>query len=203
MKKYKDIYYLAKTVALDEDFLELRAILGTGRRNHTYQKLDYDDGPVFFENGFKGEIPFFLSDIQFDGIYPVVSEKVASVINDHQTHGLQLFPATIIGDDDQRHDGFYFFNFYAPVDCVDFEQSEIDMYEPNAKYNEVLRYKLRHEVLDLIPERHRLMIKLDRVQGGALIFHEKIVKALARFDVKTLQFFKLSEYRRGMEYRSI
>ncbi|WP_434086570.1 imm11 family protein [Vibrio neptunius] len=142
-----------------------------------------------------------MTDGQFDGIYPVVSEKVASVIQEYNIDGFQLFPAVIIGDDGKWHEKFYFFNFYAPLDCVDFENSDVDEYKPNAKYNEVVSYKLLSDVLDCIPEENRLIIKLARVEGGALIFHEKIVNALARFDVEAFQFFKLSEYRLGMEYR--
>ncbi|KJY90558.1 hypothetical protein TW84_10195 [Vibrio neptunius] len=201
MNNYNDVYYLLKGVPFREKFLELKASKNTGRRNHTFEKLDYGDGPVFFENGFKGEVPFYLTDGQFDGIYPVVSEKIASVIREYDIDGFQLFPAVIIGDDGKWHEEFYFFNFYSPFDCVDFEKSDVRRYKPNAKYNEVLKYKLNHELLDKIPEENRLIIKLDRVQGGALIFHQKIVDALARFDVEAFQFFKLSEYRRGLEYR--
>ncbi|WP_425628067.1 imm11 family protein [Vibrio neptunius] len=201
MNNYEDIYYIAKTVAFQENFLELQATKNTGVRNHTYKKLDFGDGPVFFENGFKGLVPFNLTDGQFDGLYPVVSLKVASVIRYHNIDGFQLFPAVIIGDDGKWHKDFYFFNFYSPLDCVDFENSDVREYKPNARYNEVISYKLRSDVLDGIPEENRLMIKLARVQGGALIFHQKIVDALARFDVEAFQFFKLSEYELDMEYR--
>ncbi|CAM3220030.1 DUF1629 domain-containing protein [Vibrio neptunius] len=201
MKNYEQEYFILKRVPYREKFLSLRATLDTGRRNHTYERLDYGDGPVFFENGFKGEVPFYLTDGQFDGIYPVVSLKVASVIREYNIDGFQLFPAVIIGDDGKWHEEFYFFNFYAPLDCVDFENSDVDEYEPNARYNEVISYKLRSDVLDGIPEENRLIIKLARVEGGALIFHQKIVNALARFDVEAFQFFKLSEYELGMEYR--
>ncbi|WP_157634029.1 hypothetical protein [Vibrio neptunius] len=55
-------------------------------------------------------------------------------------------------------------------------------------------------MLDAIPEEHRLMIKLAGVTGGALLFHQNIVNALATFNIEAFQFFKLSDYRKGMEF---
>ena len=67
-------------------------------------------------------------------------------------------------------------------------------------YNTVLQYQLDDSVLDAIPEEHRLMIKLAGVTGGALLFHQNIVNALATFNIEAFQFFKLSDYRKGMEF---
>mgnify|MGYP006062627643 CR=1 FL=1 len=200
MRQYEEQYYILKRVEFREIFLSLRATENTGARNHTYEKLDYGDGPVFFENGYKGEIPFHLTNAQMDSIYPVVSEDVASVVNQYDIHGLQLFPAVIIGDDGKWHEEFYFFNFYRDIDCVDFQNSVVRNYSPAKRNNTVLQYKLDESVLDAIPEENRLMIKLAGVTGGALLFHEKVVKALTKFDIEAFQFFKLSDYRKGMEF---
>ena len=200
MKNYEQEYFILKRVPYREKFLSLRATLDTGRRNHTYEKLDYGDGSVFFENGYKGEIPFHLTNAQMDSIYPVVSEDVASVVNQYDIHGFQLFPAVIIGDDGKWHEEFYFFNFYRDIDCVDFQNSVVRNYSPAKRNNTVLQYKLDESVLDAIPEENRLMIKLSGVTGGALLFHEKIVNALAKFNIEAFQFFKLSDYRKGMEF---
>ncbi|MBN3492243.1 imm11 family protein [Vibrio neptunius] len=200
MKNYEQEYFILKRVPYREKFLSLRATLDTGRRNHTYERLDYGDGPVFFENGYKGEIPFYLTNAQMDSIYPVVSEDVASVVNQYDIHGLQLFPAVIIGDDGKWHEEFYFFNFYQDIDCVDFQNSVVRNYSPAKRNNTVLQYKLDESVLSAISEENRLMIKLSGVTGGALLFHEKIVNALAKFNIEAFQFFKLSDYRKGMEF---
>ena len=200
MRKYEEQYYILKRVEFRERFLSLRATENTGARNHTYEKLDYGDGPVFFENGYKGEIPFHLTSAQMDSIYPVVSEDVASVVNQYDTHGLQLFPAVIIGDDGKSHEEFYFFNFYRDIDCVDFQNSVVRNYSPAKRNNTILQYQLDESVLNAIPEENRLMMKLAGVTGGALLFHEKIVKALTKFNIEAFQFFKLSDYRKGMEF---
>ncbi|BCV48041.1 MAG: hypothetical protein WStaPseu_13710 [Shewanella algae] len=203
MSQYEDQYFIMKRVVFRDKYLSLRATLDTGRRNHTYAKLDYGDGPVFFENGYKGEVPFNLNNAQMDSIYPVVSVDIASVVNQYEINGFQLFPAVIIGDDGTWYEDFYFFNFYSTLDCVDFESSNVDEYEPNAKYNEVIKYKLLENILNDIPEENRLIIKLARVEGGAIIVHEKIVKALAKFNIEAFQFFKLSEYILGMEFNRV
>ncbi|BCV33761.1 MULTISPECIES: imm11 family protein [Shewanella] len=200
MRQYEEQYYILKRVEFREIFLSLRATENTGARNHTYEKLDYGDGPVLFENGYKGEIPFHLTNAQMDSIYPVVSEDVASAVKGYPTEGFQLFPAVIIDDDDHWHEDFYFFNFYRDIDCVDFQKSTVRNYSPTKKNNTVLQYKLDASVLDAIPEENRLMIKLAGVTGGALLFHEKIVKALTKFNIEAFQFFKLSDYRKGMEF---
>ncbi|BCV64209.1 imm11 family protein [Shewanella algae] len=200
MRQYEEQYYILKRVEFREIFLSLRATENTGARNHTYEKLDYGDGPALFENGYKGEIPFHLTNAQMDSIYPVVSEDVASAVKGYHTKGFQLFPAVIIDDDDHWHEDFYFFNFYRDIDCVDFKKSTVRNYSPAKKNNTVLQYKLDASVLDAIPEENRLMIKLAGVTGGALLFHEKIVKALTKFNIEAFQFFKLSDYRKGMEF---
>lgn len=200
MRQYEEQYYILKRVEFREIFLSLRATENTGARNHTYEKLDYGDGPALFENGYKGEIPFHLTNAQMDSIYPVVSEDVASAVKGYHTKGFQLFPAVIIDDDDHWHEDFYFFNFYRDIDCVDFKKSTVRNYSPAKKNNTVLQYKLDASVLDTIPEENRLMIKLAGVTGGALLFHEKIVKALTKFNIEAFQFFKLSDYRKGMEF---
>ncbi|MER2497038.1 DUF1629 domain-containing protein [Vibrio neptunius] len=200
MRRYEEQYYILKRVEFRETFLSLRATENTGVRNHTYEKLDYGDGPVFFENGYKGEIPFHLTNAQMESIYPVVSEDVASVLKGYHIEGFQLFPAIIIDDDGKWHEGFYFFNFYRDIDCVDFQNSVVRNYSAAKRNNTVLQYKLDKSVLDAIPEEHRLMIKLAGVTGGALLFHENIVNALAKFNIEAFQFFKLSDYRKGMEF---
>ncbi|MCG9597696.1 hypothetical protein L1D15_13300 [Vibrio sp. Isolate25] len=168
MNNYNDVYYLLKGVPFQEKFLELKASKNTGRRNHTFEKLDYGDGPAFFDNAYKGEVPFHLSDAQLDGIYPVVSEKIASVIKHFNIDGFQLFPAVIVDDDGEWHEEFYFFNFYRSLDCVDFQNSVVRNYSPAKRNNTVLQYQLDENVLDAIPEENRLMIKLAGVTGGGI-----------------------------------
>ncbi len=201
MKKYEEIYYILKSVAFQEIFLELKPSKNTARRNHTFERLDYADGAVFFENAFRGDIPFYLTNGQFDGIYPVVSSDIADALSLYEIRGFQLFPAVIMDDSEKWHEDFYFFNFYEKFDVVDFEKSIVSNYKPNSKYNEVIKFTLDADILDSINEEERLIIDLARVEGGALIFHEKIVNLLSRFEIEAFQFFKLSEYELGMEFR--
>ncbi len=60
MKNYEQEYYLLKRVPFREKFLSLRATLDTGRRNHTYERLDYGDGPVFLKMVTKAKYLFTL-----------------------------------------------------------------------------------------------------------------------------------------------
>lgn len=202
MSNYEEEYFILISTPFRRQFLDLRATLETGRRHHTYEQLDYGDGPIFFENSYKGEVPFYLANAQMDAIYPVVSKDIAEVLNKYQIDGFQLFPSVIIDDDGEWHEEFYFFNLYKPLDCVDFEHSVVRSYKPNSRRNEVLEYKLRSDILDVIPQENRLIIRLDRVVGGAIIVHEKIVNKLSKIDIEAFQFYPLSEYRLGMEFKT-
>ncbi|SDH76923.1 hypothetical protein SAMN04488136_12847 [Vibrio xiamenensis] len=201
MNIYNEQYYILKSSPFKQKFLELKPSTDTARRNHTFERLDYADGAVFFENAFRGDIPFYLTNGQFDGIYPVVSSDIADALSLYEIRGFQLFPAVIMDDSEKWHEDFYFFNFYEKFDVVDFEKSIVSNYKPNSKYNEVIKFTLDADILDSINEEERLIIDLARVEGGSLIFHEKIVNLLSRFEIEAFQFFKLSEYELGMEFR--
>lgn len=200
MRVYEEEYYILKRAEFRESFLSLRATENTGERNHTYEKLDFAEGPVFFENAYKGEIPFQLADAQMDSIYPVVSCKVASVFRGYNIDGFQLFPAVIIDDDGLCNENFYFFNFYQPLDCIDFARSVVRNYNENRSNNTVIKFKLKSEVMEKIALENRLVFKASGVTGGALIFHEKLVKTLSCFDISAFKFYRLSSYRKGMEF---
>ncbi|MGF1742806.1 hypothetical protein L4C34_17350 [Vibrio profundum] len=202
MEKLENQYYMLLRNPNQTPFLALRGTKDAGQRRYKIRQLEYDDGPVFFENALKGEMPFYIGNAQMDGIFPVVSEEIAEEIGQLKIDGFQLFPAVIVGDDDQWHEAFYFFNCYRKLDCVDFSSSLVRNYDPNDIVgHEVLKYKLKEEMLLGIEEENRLIIKLDNVVGGAIIVHEKLVSKLEKHDVDAFLFYKLSEYELGTEYK--
>ncbi|MGF1743317.1 hypothetical protein L4C34_20185 [Vibrio profundum] len=55
-------------------------------------------------------------------------------------------------------------------------------------------------MLEEIEEEKRLIFTLENVLVPSLVVHQKIVDLLAKFDVCTFTFYKLSEYEQGMQY---
>ncbi|MGF1743061.1 hypothetical protein L4C34_18745 [Vibrio profundum] len=201
MKSLEEQYYILLDKPNRESFLELKGIKGAGSRHYTFKKLDYGDGPLFFENALKGNMPFYLSNVQMDGGIPVVSKDIAKEIERYNIEGFQLFPSIIISDDGQWHEDFYYFNLYKKVDCVDFFKSEVLGYDPNEMLgHDVVKYHLNNDVLNNINEESRLIIKLDNVFSRSVIVHEKIVNIFMKFNIDAFVLYKLSEYRQGMEF---
>lgn len=99
--------------------------------------------------------------------------------------------------------GILFFNCYKKLDCVDFSKSIVRDYDPNDIIgHEVLKYKLKEEMLLGIEEESRLILKLDNIIGGAIIVHEKLVRKLDKYNIDSFLFYKLSEYELGIQYKS-
>ncbi|MCG9597695.1 hypothetical protein L1D15_13295 [Vibrio sp. Isolate25] len=201
MSNYEQQYYKVFEVPFRETYLHLKASQDTGRRRYSFTKLDFGDGPIFFTNADKGEMPFIVSDFLLHGFFPVVSKKIAEMITPYDINGFQLFPAVLIGDDEKWHEDFFFFNAYGNLDCIDFDSSEILDYSPEDSRHEVIRYKFKNEVLDAIPLENRLIVRPSKVAGGGLLIHESIVTKLSKYvDPKAFKFFRLSEYKLGDKY---
>ena len=131
MKNFEDEYYLLIDTPFQETFLELVGIKGAGDRFYESDKLDLGDGPIFFGQAFKEDMPFKLGDVQMDAGHPIVSKEIADAIDQYNIDGFQLFPSIIVGDDGEWHEDFYYFNVYEELDCLDFKRSEISKYDPN------------------------------------------------------------------------
>ena len=201
MNNYEEQYYKVFEIPYRDTFLHLKASLDTGRRRYTFTKLDFGDGPIFFSNADKGEMPFIVSDFILHSFFPVVSKKIAEKLVPFDINGFQLFPAVLIGDDDEWYEDFFFFNVYESLDCIDFERSEILVYSPEDTRHEIIRYKFKNEVLDAIPLENRLIIRPKKVAGGGLLIHESIVKKISKdINDDEFKFFKLSDYKLGDKY---
>lgn len=201
MNSHEEEYYRVFEVPFRENRLRLKASLETGRRRYSFTKLDFGDGPIFFTHADKGDMPFTGSDFLLHGFFPVVSKTLADALMAYNINGFQLFPAVLVDDNELWHKDFFFFNAYEKLDCIDFELSEVLDYSPQDKMHEVIRYKLKHQVLDAIPLENRLIVRPDKVAGGGLFIHESIVNELVKYvDTSAFIFFKLSEYKLGDKY---
>lgn len=202
MKNYEEQYYKVFEIPFRDTYLHLKASLDTGRRRYSFTKLDFGDGPIFFTNAEKGDTPFIVSDFNLHSFFPVVSKEIADKLLPLNINGFQLFPAVLIGDDEEWHEDFFFFNAYENLDCIDFERSEILDYSPDDSRHEVIKYKFKNEVLDAIPQENRLIIRPHKVAGGGLLIHESIVNKINKYVKDSeFKFFKLSDYKLGDKYK--
>lgn len=202
MKSYEEQYFQVFDTPFQDDNFFLKASLETGRRRYSFTKLDFGDGPITFVNADKGDINFVLSDFFLHGFFPIVSGEIASVINDYDIAGFQLFPTVLIDDNDKWHEDFFFFNLYEELDFVDFENSEIQDFEPGDTRYEVVRYKFKDEVLKAIPLEKRLIIRPKSVWGRGVFLHESIVSKIEKYiDPNSFRFFRMSDYKLGDEYK--
>ena len=202
MKNYEEQYYRVFEVPFRDTYLHLKASLDTGRRRYSFTKLDFDDGPIFFTNAEKGDMPFIVSDFNLHSFFPVVSKEIADKLLPLNINGFQLFPAVLIGDDEEWHEDFFFFNAYEKLDFIDFENSNIRDFEPDDTMHEVLRYKFKDEVLKAIPLEKRLIIRPKNVFGGGIFIHESIMSKIEKYiDPNSFRFFRMSDYKLGDEYK--
>ena len=202
MNSYEEQYYRVFEVPFRDTYLHLKASLDTGRRRYSFTKLDFGDGPIFFTNAEKGDRPFIVSDFNLHSFFPVVSKEIADKLLPLNINGFQLFPAVLIGDDEEWHEDFFFFNAYEKLDFIDFENSNIRDFEPDDTMHEVLRYKFKDEVLKAILLEKRLIIRPKNVFGGGIFIHESIVSKIEKYiDPNSFRFFRMSDYKLGDEYK--
>ncbi|MHA7228705.1 hypothetical protein ACVT98_04880 [Vibrio campbellii] len=106
MNSYEEQYYKVFEIPFRDTYLHLKASLDTGRRRYSFTKLDFGDGPIFFTNAEKGDMPFIVSDFNLHSFFPVVSKEIADKLLPLNINGFQLFPAVLIGDDEEWHEDF-------------------------------------------------------------------------------------------------
>ncbi|MBN3492238.1 imm11 family protein [Vibrio neptunius] len=202
MKNYEEQYFQVFDAPFNDAVFSLKPSLETGRRRYTFTKLDFGDGPITFVNSDKGDIPFVLSNFFLHGFFPIVSKEIADVIKGYDIDGFQLFPTVLIDDDDKWHEDFFFFNLYQELDFVDFENSEIQDFEPGDTRYDVVRYKFKDDVLNAIPLEERLIIRPKNVWGRGVFIHESIVSKIEKsIDQSSFRFLRMSDYKLGDEFK--
>ena len=120
---------------------------------------------------------------------------------------MQLYPAVYIDDEGQYHENYWCMNFWG-IDCLDREKSILSRIgqrklqeNPHADRLPVKKYALSQEVLNKIPEEKRLVFKIGGDNTGYVFIHQKITDIFREENATGIKLYKVSEYKKGMEYR--
>jgi len=177
------------------------------RNFYFFKKFNLVDGPMVFLNNYKEEnlkmgIKTQLPDIFLDFGLMLIPKEFMVFLRRFNIHGLQLFPAVYIDDDEQWHENLSMVNIFEGIDCLDKEKSEID-YDPDL-WDEgdrliVDEIVFSDVVLRAIPEDQRLIFKMKNVQMPHLYCHQRVVDYIRQQNYTGIIFVKASDYVDGME----
>lgn len=206
MKEYEDQYYLAGK-KYTEDTLYLSALDKTENRDYDFDRMNYGDEPLFFENAYKDKdkergLLRPIKQVHMNSTYLIVNDEIKAELEGFDIRGFQLYPAVIIDDNGVYHENFWFFNIYEELDALDCEKSEIRDYNPDNRGHEVVSYKLNKDLLVSIPEGKRLIFIMPNTETRVTIIHEKVMDIMVRHGVDNIAFHKMSEWSPGKQFRS-
>ena len=206
MSKYDDQYYIVSK-AFDENTLYLTALQKTANRDYEYTKMEFGQEPLFFENAYKDRDikeniyrPIQKSHMNMN--FVLVNDEVRDLLKNKIINGFQLYPAVIIDDKEDYHEGFWFFNIYEDSDYLDLNACVIDDYDPDADDHVIRQYSLNEKLLDSIDEEQRLIFRPSYTNIGYTIVHQKIVDIFTQLNIDNIKFYKLSEWKKGMQFRN-
>ena len=204
MSNYEAQYYMVDEVYNDET-LYLKSTKNTGRRDYSFKKMNFGEEPLFFENAYKDEdlkrkVTRPIKTAHMNITKVIVNDKIKKRLENFKVRNFQLFPSVIIDDQEQYHEGYWFFNIYNKLEVLDFEKSEIRRYKPEREFHNVEKFALRADVLDKIPEEERLIFRINGLDRLLTFVHQKVVDIFEEEGVETLNFYKLSEYHSGQQF---
>ena len=187
----------------------LRPLQKTADRDYEYMQLNRSGGPAFFENAFDeedkktGEKHPILDVMDAAGWF-LFSNRLYQKMVTFDIQGMQLFPAVFIGDDKHFHEDYVLTNFYEKLDCLDVEESTIESTSESRGRvsHEVEKVRLSSKILDKIPEEHRLIFKIAKVDDAHIIIHQRIKDIIEKENATGAKFFRVDEYTEGDEYRT-
>ncbi|MGF1727301.1 imm11 family protein [Photobacterium nomapromontoriensis] len=204
MRKYDEQYYIAFN-NYDNETLYLKTLRKSTLRRPGRVKLTFGDEPLFFQNAYKNDdklegVKILPSKAHMNLGRIIVNTELYRDLVQFDIRNFQLYPSVIIDDDENHHDGYWFFNYYDRLPAIDFENSVIDDYDPSNEEHSVDKYSLSNEVLDAIPEEERLIFIPSGADVEEVFVHQKIVDIFNAHKVDTIVFYKVSEWEMGEQF---
>lgn len=206
MKKYDEVYYIAKK-PFGENQLYIKADLKTAERGYHYKKVPLGEAPFFFQNSYKEEDKkkgnkWALTEVLLVGSNLLVCDKIRDELKTYEIEGMQLYPSVYIDDENNWHENYWFLNFYEDFYYLDKNQSIVDIDEDDDEDDdiEVFKYSLDVQKLNQIPEERRLLFKMGGATDAYIFVHQKIVDFIINNNFKGVRFFKVSEFEEGDQY---
>ncbi|MGF1693293.1 hypothetical protein [Photobacterium kagoshimensis] len=204
MNDFENEYYLVFK-KFNPQTLYLTALQKSADRRYRYKKLRFGEEPLFFENGYKEQdkargVTRLYGKAHENISTLVVRDEIYEDIKGFNIRYLQLYPSVIIDDDNNYLEGYWTFNYYDRVDCVDFERSTVEDYDPNGEDHDVEKFIFKPDILAAIPEEERLIIMPANANKDYTIFHKKIVDIFNKHNVDTLRFIKVADWEYGKQF---
>jgi hypothetical protein len=204
MKEYNDEYYIIFDDN-NEYQMDVKIHLKSSNRHFDYQKL-LPGEPLFFEPGFqerneRSNIVPRKTDMMSEGLSFIVSNPIHKILSECDLQGMQLYPSVIIEDDDSWDESYWYLNIWQDLDCWDRKMSiarplKADMEERDTV---IKQYFLDSKVLDNIPEEKRLIFRMGEESNGYIFMHQKLVDIFRQNNFTGVRFFKVSEFKSGMQ----
>lgn len=189
----------------DDAYPILRADSQANLRKYQYSKLSFG-APLTFSNGFRDEvidqgITEVIEGILNDAPFYLVNNLLRDELDRFPTRGMQLYPAIYIDNADHWHENYWFTNFYASMDVLDWDQSEFELIDGEgvAEDDYVFdRIVLDSKKLSEIPEKERMLVHVAKL--GDVIIHQKIVDFVLQHNIGGVNFFKVADFVDGDQY---
>lgn len=126
---------------------------------------------------------------------PVVSARLAKVINALNIYGIQLVPAVVRNPSAPYADlhEYFFIHVWNRIACLDKDNSEIESNRDGTRIFGIQKLVLDETILGSIGLPKRLVFELQE-KTSVLIVHESVKRAIEAISVKGCRFFKASEW---------
>lgn len=136
-----------------------------------------------------------------DAPFYLVNNMLRDELDRFPTRGMQLYPAIYIDNAGHWHENYWFTNFYASMDVLDWDQSEFELIDGEgiAEDDYVFdRIVLDSKKLSEIPEKERMLVHVAKL--GDVIIHQKIVDFALQHNIGGVNFFKVADFVDGDQY---
>ncbi|MDX1695192.1 MAG: hypothetical protein R3208_15610 [Ketobacteraceae bacterium] len=205
-------YYILKPNYKDEQFIDAAMVpnataefqpIGYGEIKG-YQPLEFVNCDAEeFRNKRYREI---IRDILPANTSFIVKNGVKQAWEPNNIEGVQFYPAIYRDINSNIHD-FWYLNIINEIDCWCREQSTYDRDEYEQEKDDeyylgadIDQYVLDDKLLLSLTEAKRKIFRMGATSANDIIIHADILKSIAHLDLYGIQYFKLSEYTRGMEF---
>lgn len=203
MNPYNEQYYII-FLNYNDETLYLKPEMRSAMRHYEFTKLPAGE-PMFFENGYRDEdlskgVKRPIKNAHMAINYPVINDDIKKSLGEIGNNFFQLYPAVIVDDERNYHEGFWVFNIFEYMDVLDLENCLIDNFESGQDEYAINEYYLSKKKIEAIPEKDRLVFMPEYSDFPHVMVHEKVVNVFKKHDVDTLKFVKVSDWAMGLQF---
>ena len=205
MKNFNEEYYLLFVDPECEDY-DLLEDTKTADSEYDFKELNNGSAPLQFTS----ETPDLnFGDSEYEVFFTigsiVVTDKIKELIGGN-LYGSKFYPAIVRSEQEDIREDVWVLNIFNRLDCWDRDKS-IASYPGGVKSLEgtdvlpsVKSFSLSEDILEKIPEEDRLLFVMSNTDVTNIFIHQRIVDIFKKNNVKGSKFFKVSQYRFGMEF---